>query len=125
MRSTSTWWLKLVVVLFLPFAIVIGTYQLAMQFPGTAKLSAWEWFSSAVFLLNLVPIFLLLWQPNKFLFGRIGGGILLTFLFVYSSFGMHVHATCEYIPPYIGGSSPPNAQVLGAPAQSQAREEGC
>ena len=127
MYSIASWWLRLLFVLVLPFAIVIGSYQTAMQFPGAVRLAPWEWFASTVFLVAVVPVFLVLRQPNGFGSARIAGGIFISVLFLYAALVMHVHATCEYIAPYIGGTPPAEEQVPDVQTNSAAaaQEAGC
>ena len=113
--------------LALPFAIVTGSYQAAMLFPGSVRLAEWEWFASAVFLLALVPVLLVLRQP-RFTSGRIASGILVSLLFIYAALLMHIHATCEYIAPFIGGTAPteiPKPEEQSQRVTTTTHEGGC
>jgi hypothetical protein len=66
----------------------------------------------------LAPVFLALRQPILFLPVRIVVGILIALLFSYCALAIHVHATCEYTPPYIGGMPQIEGQWLGTQSAS-------
>ncbi len=128
MSSTALWFLRLLVVVALPFAIVLGSHAAAMQFPGTVRLAVWEWFASSVFLTMLAPAFLALRQPILFLPVRIVVGILVALLFSFCALVIHVHATCEYTPPYIGGMPQLEGQWVSTQSPSaglKSQEGGC
>lgn len=74
MPSEYIWWAQFLGALALPFALVIGIYQLASLAPGTIKVSQWEMVSSMLFLLAIIPVGILLVraQLHRYISNRAG-----------------------------------------------------
>lgn len=104
MNPTVSWWLRLLTFLSLPFLVVIGSHELASSaFPGLIKLSHWEWFASFIFIASLGATLHTLSLPKHFREGRVVAGIIFGVFYSLCALVMHVHATCQEIPPYLGG----------------------
>lgn len=102
MRSIYIWWAQLLGSLALPFALVIAMHQLASLAPGTIKVSHWEMVSSTVFLLAVIPVFILLLRKRLHWSARLALGVVFVPVLVFSAFIMQIHSTCVELPTHIG-----------------------
>jgi hypothetical protein len=110
MRSAHLWWVQILATVLLPFALTIGSYQLALLMPGTVKVSLWEMAASVFFVAASIPVGMLLYRSPLHWFIRALVTIFTFALLVVAALTLHVHSTCEKRPPYIG-EKPQSEQV--------------
>lgn len=95
-----------------PWLLSLGSYAaLELWAPGEVSTSAWEWFSSLVFVIAAVACvcFILAWRlPSS-------AKVVLSLCFglggVYLALSFHVHSNCGEHPAYIGQ---PPVQVVAS-----------
>lgn len=98
-RSWLFWYLG---ALFLPFALVILAYQLALLVPGTVKASHWEAMAAALFLISIASTLTVVVRSRLSGLARLGLGVLTVLVLLEAALTMTVHSTCSDRPTYIG-----------------------
>lgn len=96
------WWIWFLGTLFLPFVLVILSYQLALLVPGMVKVSHWEGISAALFLISIASTLTVVIRCRLSGLARISLGSFTVLVLLEAAFTMSVHFTCEERPTFIG-----------------------